>query len=244
MPISSCSDPRGNRASGARSAVRQVIRDQLEVQEQRIVRRALSRCRKKSRMATEVSSLQVEGAVDELETTRTALPQLVEFLPGSGLARKRPRGPVERREAELALERAAARGLHVDMPMPQILGRVLGVGQREVRERRPVRPRCTFASGRGPTSSWRAQPREGRIAPAGDDVVRQPADRLGVDLVADLRPTQHHDDVAARRPSAARRRGSSAGRSRCRRRDRRSSAAARAGRRRSVRAACESRTRG
>ncbi len=78
--------------------------------------------------------------------------------------------------------------------MLQIRGRVFGVGQRKVRERRLL-TRMNLRERLWTQEQLAREPRKGHIAPAGDDVIRPPADRLGFDLVTDLRSTQDHDDV-------------------------------------------------
>ena len=109
MPTSNCSAPGGNRRMQLPQRLRQPVGDHLEVQEHRV--RSLQLSRKNCRMAADVE-VQVERAVDELELPHAAREQRV-HLGQERLERRRP-GGVERRQAELALERAAARRFDVE----------------------------------------------------------------------------------------------------------------------------------
>ncbi len=169
---------------------RQVVGNQLEVQERRIVRTRLQPIEKELQDAHRGLDLEVEGAVDELEAARAAPPQRIERLQ-ERLQRKRPGGRVQGRQAELALERAAARGLHVEVALRQVGRAELAVGQRQVGQRRlhagmhlHQRPR--------PVQDLPRQRREAHLAPAGDRVVGGAADGLLLDLVADFRAAEHH----------------------------------------------------
>ena len=220
----------------------QVIRDQFEVQERRVVGTRRDQPEEELEDAHRGRHLEVERAVDELEVARAALVQARQFGQ-QRLERKGPRGPVERGQAELALERAAARGLDVDRPVRQVRVGVLAVRQRQAFQRRllagvhPVQRPRAVQQGRG-------QPRERHVAPSGDHVVGEPADLLRLDFVADFRPADDHDDARRARLQLPDHLRGLQRRSRCRRRSRRCGAAPPAARRRSPAPASAPRTPG
>src|SRR5262245_21136362 len=79
--------------------------------------------------------VQVEGAVHELELPDPAVEEPLQMLE-QPVERGLPHGNVERAETELACERAAARRLHIDDPVRDVVIGIQIVGQGELAELR------------------------------------------------------------------------------------------------------------
>ena len=134
---------------------RQVIRYQFEVQERWIVRRTFNPLQEEVQDRGRGLDAQIEGPVDELVAPCTALPERFEFLQET-IERERPRGPVQRRQAELALEGASARRLDIDVTMPEVFGRSTRRRAARSRPAGAVRRHGLRERTRGPCSSCRA----------------------------------------------------------------------------------------
>ncbi len=107
-----------------------------------------------------------------------------------------PHGDVQGREAELARERAAARGLDVDDAVRDVLVVVEIVRQRQVGEF-GQRGGNDLRGGAFAGEQLTAEAGEGQVRLAGDDVVGQLRDGLGLGFVADLRPAEDDREVRA-----------------------------------------------
>ena len=116
-----------------------------------------------------------------------------------GVERERPRGLVQRRQAELALERAAARGFDVEGAVGDVVVGDTASRACLISAIGGCTPAWTFISGFGPLQDLAAQLGEGDVAPAGDQVVGQLHDLLFGGLVRHFRPAEHD-----RRPPAPR----------------------------------------
>ena len=79
-------------------------------------------------MARLTCDVEIERAVNELELLHTAIEQALQLFEQGG-QRNLPDGNVERRQAELARERTAARGLDVNDAMRDVVVGVKIVGQ-------------------------------------------------------------------------------------------------------------------
>ena len=148
-------------------------------------------------MARLALSVEIEGAVHKLELPHAAVEQALQVLEQRGQG-SLPHRDVERREAELARERAAARGLDIDDAVRHVLVVVEIVGQRELRELGQLGG-DDLAGGPFPREQLRADLGELQVRLAGDDVVGQLHDGLGLGFVADLRPAEDDRDVRAAR---------------------------------------------
>ena len=168
---------------------RQMVGHQLEVREHRVVGRRLDPFQEKAQDRRAGVRLQVEGAVDESEVPGAPRVQGVERLQHPG-QRERPGGLVERRQAELAFERTAARGFQVEMAFAQVAIAVLVIGQGDCVEVRAVAGDHLHQRSRS-VEQLAGQSGESLLGCAGDDVIGQRADRLRPGLVAHLGPAQH-----------------------------------------------------
>ncbi len=74
------------------------------------------------------ANIEIEGSVDELEASGSALPQRFKRLKQL-LCGQLADGQVNRRKAKFTAERAASGGLDIQCPMQDIFIRVVGVGQ-------------------------------------------------------------------------------------------------------------------
>ena len=104
---------------------------------------------------------------------------------------ERPGGLVQRRQAELAFEGAAARGLDIDEAARDVLVRVFSVRQRDVGERR-LQAGEHLLRRRPAGEDVGAEFRKGHVAPAGDHVIGQRTDALIRGFVADLGAADNH----------------------------------------------------
>ena len=142
-------------------------------------------------------NFQVEGAVYKLEIAGAALVQRL-HLGHEAVQLERPRGFVERAQAKLAFERATPRRLNVQQAFGQVFGRVFGVRQGQLGQRRLLTGNH-FHQGPGAIEQRAAQLGKAHIAPAGHDVIGQRANLLPVGFKTDLWPAQHHGDVRPQR---------------------------------------------
>ena len=129
----------------------QVIRNQFEVQERGVVGTRRDQPEEELEDAHRGRRLEVERAVDELEVTRAALVQVRQFGQ-QRLERKGPGGPVQGGQAELALERTAARCLDVDRPVAPGPHRCTRGTAAPGASSGGCSPACTRFNGRGPFS--------------------------------------------------------------------------------------------
>jgi hypothetical protein len=166
-------------------AVRQVIGDDLEMQEE-VGRQAVEEELQDGQRAVD---LQVEGAVDELEVARPAPVEPVQRGEEAGLL-EGPGGLIQRTEAELALERAAARGFDVEQAVRQIVVGEFGVGQLDFFQR-GLLAGDHFHQRLRAVQQGAAQFGEADVAPAGDQVVGEADDFLIFPFVADFRPAEN-----------------------------------------------------
>ena len=124
----------GRKARNARlQFVGQMIGNQLEVREAWVVGPRLDALQKEFEDGERRAHVEVERAIDEFEGACAALVQGGQFGEES-FQREGQRRAIERRQAELALERAAARGLDEEVATRDILVRVVGIGKFEFRE--------------------------------------------------------------------------------------------------------------
>ena len=130
----------GNFAIAVLQLLRQMVGNQFEMHEQRIVRRRSISSRKKSRIASEVSTFRLKVRSTNLNW-RAPRRYRISSSARNGSQRERPGGLVQRRQAELALERTAARGLDVQVPLAHVLVGVIRVGQGQRRRAAPGRRR-------------------------------------------------------------------------------------------------------
>lgn len=174
-------------------ALGQAIGDQLEVRVHGIVGRRLDAPEEEAQDRLAGRAAQVEGAVDELEESCPALVQ-PPHLQQEALRIERHRGAVERGQAELAPERATARGFDIEDAMAQVVVAEPGVGRLQLvgcERLAGDQPR-----GRGLTvEHLPAQLRERHVAGAGDHEIGVAADRLRIGFVADFRAAQHQREL-------------------------------------------------
>ena len=129
MPTSNCSAPGGNRAMTSRNDSRQPVGHHLEMEE--VAGPMAFEEELQDRPAG--VDVEIERAVHELELPHAAVEQPLQFAEQRG-QRRLPHGDVERRQAELAGERAAARGLDIDDAVRDVVVVVEIVGQRQLGE--------------------------------------------------------------------------------------------------------------
>ena len=108
-----------------------MIGNQLEVDEQ-IIRQSFQ---EKFKYRQAGGDFQIESTVDKTEMPRAAVVQHLEFAEKT-LNFEGPRGFIQRRQAELAFERAAARGFDINEAPRDVFVAVFAIGQRDVSERR------------------------------------------------------------------------------------------------------------
>ena len=158
-------------------------------------RRVLHAVEEKLQDAHRNIHLQVERAIHKFKVACAALVQRF-HLGHEAVQLKRPGGFVQRTEAKLAFERAAARGFDVEQALGQILRRVFAIRQRQFGQRRLLAG-DDFHQRRRAVEQGAAQFGKAHIAPAGDDVVGQAADFLLAGFKANFRPAEHDFDVRA-----------------------------------------------
>ena len=115
--------------------IRQVIGYQFEVDEHRVIGRLFQSRQEELQDLDRGIDFQIEGSVDELELPHAALVQAVKSVKKS-IEWERPGGLVQRREAELTLERTATRSFHIDVALLHIFVGVLIVGALQSIQRR------------------------------------------------------------------------------------------------------------
>ena len=172
-----------------------MIGHELEVDEARIRRRCLDTIEEELHDREARGRLQVERAIHELEAAGAAGVQRGHLCKKT-FEREGDRRLVQGGKTELALERAAARGLDIEKALGDVLRREVTIRQHEVCE-------VGLLAGDDAHDRLRAvqdrphQAREADVARTLDDIVGQPADLLSIRLVADFRPTD--DDRQLRR---------------------------------------------
>src|ERR1017187_4140536 len=135
----------------------------------------------------------MEGAIDKFELSDAAVEQTLhcrQKLVGRRVAHR----DVERRQAKLALKRAAARRFYINDAL-----RDVGVRVQFIRQRQAIK----IGQGSGNDFHLRRVSHEGLPAHLGkrqigltdDDVIGQPDDFLTVAFVADLRPAKDNDQL-------------------------------------------------
>src|ERR1017187_7827306 len=135
--------------------------------------------------------VEIEGAIDELKLSQAAVEQPLHCRQKL-VERSVTHRDVERRQAELAFERAAARRFHIDDAL-----RDVGVRVQFIRQRQAIK----IGQGSGNDFHWWRVSPEGLPAHLGkrqigltdDDVIGQPDDFLPVAFVADLRAAEDDD---------------------------------------------------
>ena len=136
--------------------------------------------------------MQVEGAVDELESSRAAIEESLHRAE-KAIERKLADRQIDGREAELAGERASAGGLDIDDTVAEVLVGVERVGKGQlgqIRQRRGEDPGCRRLS----VEQLAAKIGEGKIRLARDGVVGETHELLRVGFVADLGAADHDDE--------------------------------------------------
>jgi hypothetical protein len=140
MPISNCSVPAGKAADRRFQLLRQVIRHEFEMEEAGILGCGLDSLEEEVHDRQARGGLEVEGRSTNLKRPRATRVQRLPSRPRKLVQRERAGALVERRQAELALERAAARCLDVDEALLQVTGAVVPVGQDEFLPVQAARP--------------------------------------------------------------------------------------------------------
>ncbi len=173
--------------------VGQAVRDQFEVHEQPRPQALQEELEDRDARL----DVEVERAVDELEVRQPAVVEPLHARQEVG-ERRFAHAFVERRQAELARERAAARRLDVDDAVRDVDVVVLRIRIRELFEvrRRGVDHARLWAFA---AEELLAEFREHEVAFAAHDVVRVAAHRLRVGFVAHLGAAEHDDDFGSDR---------------------------------------------
>ena len=171
----------------------QLVGDEFEVHKQRRFRLLRQLAQKKFQDAHRGVNFQVKSAVHKLESACAACIQIVQRCQ-KFFQLESPGSFVQGAQAKRAFEWAAARGLHVQNPLRQVGVAVVRVGQGDLVQGWLLT--CDgFHQRARAEQKGAAQLGKAHIAPAGDHVVGQRHDGLGVGLVADFGAAEHDADL-------------------------------------------------
>ena len=170
-----------------------MIRHQFEVREYRILRRCRQLAEEKLHDAQTGLGIQVERAVDEFEQAGAACVQGFQ-LRQKHVGIERPCSLIQRRQAKFALERTAARRLHVERAMGDVFIAVQRIGRHDLSQRR-LHACMHFHQGLRPVQNLPAQLRKSDVAPAGYQIVGQLHYRLFAEFIRHFRAAQHDNQL-------------------------------------------------
>ena len=168
---------------------RQMVGNQFEVQEQAFIQ-PLQEKIQNPRAGLDV---QVESAIHEFEMAHAALMQHLQFGQ-ERLQRKGPSGLIQRRQAELAFERTAARSFDVNQTVGDVLVGIEPIRREQAIQWWMIGDNDLFVR-RVPLVDSLAQLRERQVAWAGDQIVGQLDDCLPVPFMTHLGTAEYHDQI-------------------------------------------------